>query len=136
MCSKIQKLLRTKSLGRDPRFPSSVRPTALPQPGRRPRRGAIRLSRRTLGWSEWKDLLGWNVFFPSPATSDGCVGQEVIFEGLRARASCCGAKGARQRLRAWPPGTRRPPPPTPRPTCLRGSRCSSPSPTLSSCLSW
>lgn len=57
----------------------------------------------SFGWSEWKDLLGWNVFFSSQATSDGCVGQEVIFDGA-ARASRCGAKGTRQWARDGLPG--------------------------------
>lgn len=44
------------------------------------------LTEESVGCSQWKDLLGWNFFFSSQATSDGCVGQEVIFDGA-ARAS-------------------------------------------------
>ncbi|XP_069436715.1 MAL-like protein isoform X1 [Ovis canadensis] len=73
-------------------------------------------SEDSLGRSQWKDLLGWNFFFffPFQATSDGCVGQEVIFEGLRARAAKPGRQAEGESMASRdPPATSHAPPDVP-----------------------
>ena len=71
----------------------------------------------TLGWSQWKDLLGWNVFFfffSFQATSYGCVGQEVIFDGLQARAVEPGHQAVGESMASRdPPATTYAPPDVP-----------------------
>ena len=53
-------------------------------------------------------------FFPFQATSDGCVGQEVIFEGLRARAAKPGRQAEGESMASRdPPATSHAPPDVP-----------------------
>ena len=60
----------------------------------------------------WLELFFF--FFPFQATSDGCVGQEVIFEGLRARAAKPGRQAEGESMASRdPPATSHAPPDVP-----------------------